>query len=286
MDPFPRKHQDTAAPPAEALPRAAGRRILLVEDNPVCQQVTLQMLAQRGVTADVVEDGLDAVVASRQIAYDLILMDVQMPRMDGFEACAAIRRREDGGTARVPIVAMTAYAMSGDRERCLAAGMDGYLNKPVRSGELMAALTRWLTDSEAPGPAKQDPAPIHAPATRAPAAAVDAFDLSRLADVTGGFAAFEQMLLGEFGLRLPEQFGRLRAALSSGDAREIERAAHSLAGGCRTIGAEPLGLACADVEQAAEAGDLDAARAAMSAVERELERVEAWLRRRTTPRAA
>jgi HPt (histidine-containing phosphotransfer) domain-containing protein len=182
----------------------------------------------------------------------------------------------------VPIVAMTAYAMSGDRERCLAAGMDGYLNKPVRSGELIAALARWLTDADAPAPAEEAPAP----AAEAPTSAAEAFDLSRLADVTGGFAAFEQMLLGEFGLRLPEQFERLREALGSGDAKEIERAAHSLAGGCRTIGAEPLGLACAAVEHAAEAGDLDAARRAMVTVEREIGRVEAWLRQRATPRAA
>jgi CheY-like chemotaxis protein len=117
--------------------------LLLAEDNVVNQKVAVRMLEKLGFRVDVVRTGLEAVEASERFAYDAILMDCYMPELDGYDATIAIRKREDGKT-HVPIVAMTANAMKGDREHCLSVGMDDYVAKPVRADELLAALERVL----------------------------------------------------------------------------------------------------------------------------------------------
>jgi CheY-like chemotaxis protein len=117
--------------------------VLIVEDNAVNQKVTVRLVEKAGCRAVVVANGEEALEAMEAAAFDLILMDCQMPAMDGFQATAAIRRLE-GDQRRTPIIAMTAYAMHGERERCLAAGMDDYLSKPVSYEDLRAAIQRWL----------------------------------------------------------------------------------------------------------------------------------------------
>jgi two-component system, sensor histidine kinase and response regulator len=119
-------------------------RILLVEDNLINQKVASRMLEKNGYVVVVAENGKEALRALDGQSFDAVLMDVQMPEMDGLEATAAIRAREQGTDRRLPIVALTAHAMNGDRERCLAAGMDGYITKPVQSPQLLAALTDAL----------------------------------------------------------------------------------------------------------------------------------------------
>jgi CheY-like chemotaxis protein len=134
---------------------SAGGHVLLAEDNPVNQLIALRLLERAGYRAEAVPNGrlaVDQVVAG---GYDAVLMDVHMPEMDGFEATAEIRRREDG-FRHTPVIAMTARAMAGDREKCLQAGMDDYLTKPIRREELVAALERWVTPKMPPassGPA-------------------------------------------------------------------------------------------------------------------------------------
>jgi signal transduction histidine kinase/DNA-binding response OmpR family regulator len=142
----------TPRPPTPAAPRDGrlhlGLRVLLVEDNPTNQQVALGMLTRLGCDATAIEDGVQVVAAVERDRYDVVLMDVQMPTMDGFEATAQIRSREEGTSRHLPIVAMTAHAREGDRQRCLAAGMDGYVSKPVKMSELARALAPW---SKTPG---------------------------------------------------------------------------------------------------------------------------------------
>ena len=123
-------------------------RILLAEDNPVNQKVALAMLKKLGCQTDVVANGLEAVRALENASYDLVLMDCQMPEMDGFEATRAVRQKESAASSpSIPLIAMTASAMQADREKCLLAGMSDFIAKPVQSEELAEMLARWLAIS-------------------------------------------------------------------------------------------------------------------------------------------
>jgi CheY-like chemotaxis protein len=134
---------------ADAHEPGSRLRILLAEDNPVNQRLAVRLLEKRGHRVIVASNGQEAVAALQTAVVDLVLMDVQMPIMDGFEATAAIREKEAGGSRHLPIVALTAHAMKGDRERCLSAGMDGYLPKPIRAEELDELLERFTTGDHA-----------------------------------------------------------------------------------------------------------------------------------------
>jgi CheY-like chemotaxis protein len=130
----------------DTLTATVGRmsvRVLVVEDNVINQRVAMRMLEKLGCRVDVVANGLEAIHASATIGYDCIFMDCQMPEMDGFAATNAIRQREQREGNRIPIIAMTANAMQGDRERCLTAGMDDYIAKPVKSADLLTMLQAW-----------------------------------------------------------------------------------------------------------------------------------------------
>jgi CheY-like chemotaxis protein len=133
--------------PAQEKPAAAApKRVLVAEDNPINQRIALKILEKSGFVAEAVGNGRLAVEAVRNGHYDLVLMDVQMPDMDGFEATAAIRRL-DSALREIPIIAMTANAMAGDRERCISSGMDDYISKPVSLPLLRSALERWTQRS-------------------------------------------------------------------------------------------------------------------------------------------
>jgi len=119
-------------------------RILLAEDNAVNQTLAVRLLEKRGYVVSVAGDGHTAVAALEKDAFDLVLMDIQMPGMDGFETTSLIRKKEEGTSRHIPIIAMTAHALKGDQERCLAAGMDGYVSKPIRTSELFSAIEGLL----------------------------------------------------------------------------------------------------------------------------------------------
>jgi CheY-like chemotaxis protein len=126
-----------------------GRRVLLVEDNAVNRTLAQRLLLKRGFTVSIAVDGKQAIAAMHNAEFDLILMDIQMPEMDGFEATAEIRKREKLTGRRTPIIALTAHALKEDRERCLAAGMDAYVTKPIRPAELFGAIQNVLQSSAA-----------------------------------------------------------------------------------------------------------------------------------------
>ncbi|MGZ8797926.1 MAG: response regulator, partial [Thermoanaerobaculia bacterium] len=134
-------------PERPAAPPRSSRRVLVVDDNVVNQKVALRQLQKLGFAAEAVGNGIEALDALSRIAYDLVLMDCQMPEMDGYEAATELRRREEN-SKRTPLIALTASASEADRTRCLAAGMDDFLAKPVRESDLAAMLHRWIPNNE------------------------------------------------------------------------------------------------------------------------------------------
>jgi PAS domain S-box-containing protein len=245
-------HVAARAARSELDPEMARRhplRILLAEDNVVNQKVALRLLAQMGYRADVAANGLEAIEAVERQTYDVVLMDVQMPELDGFEASREINRRWPA--ARPRIVAMTANAMQGDRELCVAAGMDDYVAKPIRVEELVAALDR--------SPAHREAAPAAGPAEpAAPAAsAIDRAVFERLVATTGG--PFVAELIDTFGEDARELLATLRRALAATDRDAFRRAAHSLKSTAESLGATGLAALARELEATARAGSLDGA---------------------------
>ncbi len=224
--------------------------MLVVEDNAVNQRVIEAMLAKRGYAVELAGNGREALTLLSVRSYALVFMDCQMPEMDGYAATAAIRAREQG-TSRLPIVAMTAHAMKGDRERCLAAGMDDYLSKPLRPEELDAALERWLG---APGAA---PTPVVAAKPRTVVTAGDPFeallDDARMRVFRVDYPEIVPQLIELFVESTPPLIDELRAGAVSGDEETVRRAAHKLKGSCANIGAGFMAKLAADIERAAAA---------------------------------
>ncbi len=224
-------------------------RILVAEDNVVNQRVALKILDKLGFRADAVANGREAVESVEQMRYDLVLMDCQMPELDGFAATAEIRRNE-GDARHTPIVAMTANAMQGDRERCIEAGMDDYVSKPVRPEELAMAIERAL------GALRQTPEPVIAPRA---ASLSSVLDRATLASRVGEDDALIDELIDLFVGETPTALANLRQALESKDTAKAVLAAHTLKGSSANICAEAMRTIASEVETFAKAGDLDAA---------------------------
>ncbi len=215
---------------------ASPRRILIVEDAPVNQKVAIAMLRRLGYAPDLVSNGRDAIVETANHPYDLVLMDCQMPEMDGFEATTAIRNREATTGGRLPIIAMTAHVMQGDRERCLAAGMDDYLSKPIRRDALEQMLTRWL--SRLPSTAEKATWPV-----------LDADVLQQLVELeVEGQLGLVTEVVRLFSEQAPQVLSTIARALDSGDIQALQARLHALRGTAGSIGARALAEACREWE--------------------------------------
>jgi two-component system, sensor histidine kinase and response regulator len=241
----------------------ARARVLVAEDNPVNQKVAVRMLERLGYLADVARDGQEALEALSDTSYEAVLMDVQMPRMDGYEATAEIRRIEAAGEGtRVPVIAMTANAMQGDREKAIEAGMDDYVSKPVKAEDLGAVLERWV--SEAPADAAyQEEAPL------------DDGVLAGLRELQGDD---ETDIVAELaGMFLDDARSGIQAleeAVDEGDAPAVSRVAHTLKGSSGNIGARRMSNLCAQLEDAGASGDFDRSPELLDRLREEFGRVE------------
>jgi CheY-like chemotaxis protein len=245
--------------------------LLLAEDNPVNQKVAARMLERLGYRVDVAQNGLEALEALERNRYAAVLMDVQMPRMDGHEATAEIRRREReaAGGRHIPIIAMTANAMQGDREKALTAGMDDYLAKPVRQESLEEVLGRWTSRED--GALPDDGVP-EAPETPAENGSVlDPEVLANLRDL--GDAELLAELAGMFFDDASSRLEELRGAIGAGDAAGVERVAHTLKGSSGNMGATRMSAICAELQDVGGSGDLSRAAGLLEGLEEEFGRV-------------
>jgi two-component system sensor histidine kinase/response regulator len=230
-----------------------AERILLAEDNMINQKVAMRQLLKLGYQADAVADGHEVLEALKRIPYKIILMDCQMPDLDGYDTTRRIRSEEH---RPIYIIAMTAHAMQGDREKCLAAGMDDYLSKPVRSDELRAALARWQP------PASVEDHPV---------------DLRQLREAADGDAGEMRSLSASFLAQADELMSELAAALAGGSAPKVNALAHKLCGSSGSCGMVALAPLLRELEQMGHAGDLSAAAACHGRVTAELVRIRHFL---------
>ena len=239
-------------PPADleapaVLPAAASAQlhILLVEDNPANQKLAAYILQDRGHVVEIAGDGQQAISLSQENCYDVILMDLQMPGMNGLDAAAAIRRRENGGS-RVPIITMTAHAMKGDRERCLASGMDGYLSKPMNAPEMVALVERLAAALPSGAAGTIPPSPGPKQCAGLPSAAIfdPALALTRCLGKQDLLAQIIQFFFDDIDKLLPQ----IRSALQRRDLTEVGKLGHRLKGTITHLAAEPARDAAVRVE--------------------------------------
>ena len=262
--------------PNPARQAAPVLRVLLVEDNEVNQEVAVAMLRKYGYLVSLANNGLEALRAVEQDAFDVILMDLQMPEMGGFEATAVIRAKERETGAHVPIVAMTAHAMKDDREKCLTSGMDGYVSKPINREDLFdaiqAATSRRAEPGSALGGGRADSK------TSTPTApALHMIDEDGLKRMMGGDGDLLRRVVSLFAADAPQKLLGMRAALELRDSRNLHKLAHSLAGSVSNFSAKEAMTATRNLEQMAGGGDLSQAEPALKVVEGAISRLQGEL---------
>jgi CheY-like chemotaxis protein/HPt (histidine-containing phosphotransfer) domain-containing protein len=259
---------------ARGLHAQLDARILLVEDNPVNQELALHMLEHLGCRASVARHGREALAALDGEAFDAVLMDCQMPEMDGYEATAAIRIREAAQgpeTRRTPIIALTAGAVEGDRDKCLAAGMDDYLSKPFSLEQLERTLRRWL-----PSVPSIEPGEPH----------VDPKVIESMLVLGGGGRDLLCRLIDLFLQDAPQRVLAIQEALERGDAQAVARAAHAFKSASANLGASALAQLCSRLEMDCREGSLTAAEGLVAEIEAEYAYVSADLAGRVRETAA
>ncbi|RQR62792.1 sensor histidine kinase [Burkholderia sp. Bp9126] len=275
-------------------PGAASARVLLVEDNAVNQQIALAMLEDTGYAVEVAEDGRQALDKLVEGRFDVVLMDCQMPLMDGFEATQWLRLREaETGAARLPVIALTANAISGDRERCLAAGMDDYLSKPFSRDALLKMLARFArgdAPSTVQAQEESNDAAVDAVAdvTVEPTCAAPADDDANVIDrkALDALRALQRpgrpdvltRIIDQFDLDAPRLIAGMHAAVAAGDADALKLASHTLKSSSANVGAHVLSARCREIEQLARAADVAAAAGLVAGADADFARAQAVLR--------
>ena len=252
-------------------------RVLLAEDNAVNQLVALRLLERFGHTVTVAANGKKAVEAWEKGAFDAILMDVQMPEMNGWEATQAIREKERSLGQRIPIIAMTAHAMKGDDERCFAAGMDDYLTKPIRTEELMTVLEKVGARKAA-----REVGLDHASVKRDIRREAEALDLLAALERLGGDRGLYDELVGVFKNECPGMAAEMRRAIDERDINTLARSAHTLRGSSSNLGAVAVAEAALELERLARSEELESAGEQFKVLENEIERLFSELESRRT----
>jgi CheY-like chemotaxis protein/HPt (histidine-containing phosphotransfer) domain-containing protein len=266
---------------------------LLAEDNTINQDVALGQLDRLGYTADVVANGREVLEVIERKPYDIILMDCMMPEMDGYEATKKIReleRQHVNGRPRMHIIAMTANAMLGDRDKCIAAGMDDYVSKPVQISELRKAIEKWNgANGHAPanGSNGQSSVPAVRPKVEVATRAVESgtvtisseapVDLERFTDVTRNNPEKTQRMLKTFLSQSIEISEGLKLAIQSGDAKEVRSLAHKFVGASSSLGMVAIVPALSQLEQMGDSGNIDGAGEVYTEFSRQLERVRQFI---------
>jgi CheY-like chemotaxis protein/HPt (histidine-containing phosphotransfer) domain-containing protein len=285
----PSAPQHPSATTTPQRPAVRGARILLVEDNEVNQMVAAELLSEAGYVCDMAIDGRKAVEAVLRVPYGVVLMDCQMPEMDGFAAARLIRQHEANNalpsrTGRLPIVALTANAVKGDRERCLEAGMDDYLSKPLHPEKLVATIQSFLSRAVvAPPTAPSAAAPPDAPAptTALAPAGSDAgplpIDIQPLVYRCGGRRDFAGKVLEKFRVQSTEVLESIARGLGEKNGELATRSAHSLKGMAATISAESLRRNAAEAEARAHAQDWDELAVQLEGLRKELDACLAFI---------
>lgn len=244
--------------------RESKRRlsILLAEDNAVNQKLATKMLERMGHTVTVAGDGVKALQVLEKERFDLVLMDVQMPEMDGLEATRTQRRREKATGTHIPIIAMTAYAMKGDKEKCLESGMDGYISKPISAQELYEIIEQVLSAPE------KEPEKLTIRART-----VGTLNKKAILERVGGDIDLFKEIVGLFLDSCPVLLTEIREAFQQGNPESVERAAHTLKGSVSNFGAESAVAAALTLERMGRSKDLSEAKQAIMDLETEIDRV-------------
>ncbi|NMC78740.1 MAG: response regulator [Chloroflexi bacterium] len=254
--------------------------ILIAEDNPINQKLAMALLKKAGYTVDCVENGQLAVEALRKQKYNLVLMDVQMPEMDGLEATRLIREQETVTNQHTPIVAMTAHAMADDKDLCLATGMDDYVSKPIETAELLSVIERWtgqLSPAVATSIKKKEPL-VEALQLSAPDDSGSPVDIEKAMPRFGNDFDFFSEMLAEFVQQLEKRQQQLQEALDQQDAETMARLSHNIKGIAANFSDEGLFNVAKELEQRAKKGDLSQSKELLSKLTVEVQRLRLFMK--------
>ncbi len=242
-------------------------KILLAEDNLVNQKLAVRLLEKRGHAVTVAANGREAVDALEQRQFDVVLMDIQMPELDGFEATALIRQKESALGGHVPIIAMTAHALKGDRERCLAAGMDAYVSKPLQAESLLEAVEAYAAK-----PTRDSPHPNSRTAIVSESPLM--FDRAAVLARVGGDAGLLKEIRDLFTQECPQYLEAIRRAILENDPEKLRRAAHTFKGSIGNFGDSPALAAAQALETMGRENHLNAAQEMFEQLLRHMDRLQ------------